>query len=93
MNTLLPLLKMDLGITHSLRDEYFLNLLKGAKNEIERKGFELDLADIEDQVLLVDYTAWNYRKRQEDVPLARNIQARIRNRIIKERVLREDALN
>jgi hypothetical protein len=43
-------------------------------------------------MLIVDYAAWAYRKRQEDVPLAMNIQHRIRNRIIQERVKKQDAI-
>lgn len=84
-DTVLKLLKMDLGITHSARDEYFLSFLNGCKSEIERKGITLDLNNLDDQILLSDYAAWMYRKRQEDVPLASNIQLRIRNRIVKER--------
>ncbi|WP_335871960.1 hypothetical protein [Bacillus sp. 2205SS5-2] len=83
---LLNLLKMDLGITHHLRDEYFVKLLDSCRAEIERKGIVLDeLNDIEDAILIADYAAWSYRKRTEDLPLSRNIQHRIRNRILKER--------
>ena len=83
--TVLKLFKSDLGITHSLKDEYFLSLLNGAKVEIERKGITLDLNNVDDQLLLSDFAAWTYRKRQEDVPMAKNIQLRLRSRIVKER--------
>ncbi|MED4016994.1 hypothetical protein [Sutcliffiella cohnii] len=88
MNNLLILLKLDLGISNNARDEYFLSLIDSSKAEIERRGITLDFQDIEDQMLVSDYAAWQYRKRQEDVPLARNIIARLRNRIIKERAKR-----
>lgn len=81
--TLLSLLKLDLGITHNLRDAYFDNLLVSSQNEIERTGITLDVSSIDDQMLIVDYAAWAYRKRQEDAPLSRNLQIRINNRIIK----------
>jgi hypothetical protein len=82
--TLLELLKLDLGITHNLRDAYFNNLLVSSQNEIERTGIVLDFSsNTDDQMLLVDYSAWSYRKRQEDVPPSRNIQIRINNRVIK----------
>lgn len=84
-DVVLKLLKMDLGITHSVRDEFFSSLLEGAKVEIARKGITLHMDSIDDQVLVSDYAAWSYRKRQEDVPLANNIQLRLRNRIVKER--------
>lgn len=81
---LLNLLKIDLGITHHLRDDYFYNLLESAKNEIERRPLSpLNFTKVDDQMLVVDYAAWTYRKRQEDSPLSRNLQIRINNRIIK----------
>jgi hypothetical protein len=82
-STLLSLLKLDLGISHNLRDSYFNKLLVSTTNEIERTGIVLDFSSDDDQLLVVDYAAWSYRKRQEDIPLSRNLQFRINNRIIK----------
>lgn len=84
MDNLLKLFKIDLGITHNLRDEYFDVLLASAKSEIESKGITLDLNEAEDIFLVLDYASWLYRKRQENVPLSRNVQFRLHNRIIKE---------
>lgn len=92
MDTLLNLLKIDLGITHNLRDAFFIQLIQGSIEEIERRGITLDLKSADDQMLIVDYAAWVYRKRQEDIPLANNIQYRLRNRIIVERVKKQDAI-
>lgn len=80
--SLLGLLKLDLGITHGLRDVYFNSLIETSENEISRMGAALDLSKADDQILLVDYAAWSYRKRLENVSLARNIQFRIHNRLI-----------
>src|SRR3954464_6577154 len=85
METILSLFKIDLGITHNLRDSFFISLIKGSIKEIERRGITLDLKAADDQMLIVDYALWTYRKRQENIPLANNIQHRLRNRIIKER--------
>jgi len=85
METVLSLLKIDLGITHTLRDTFFTALLQSSQAEIEGKGIVLDLANIEDQMLLSDYAAWKYRKRQEDIGMSRNLFVRIRNRIVKVR--------
>ncbi len=93
MDTLLNLLKLDIGITHNLRDAFFMKLLDGTMQEIKRRGITLDLNNADDQMLVVDYASWMYRKRQEDVPLATNIQHRIRNRIIKERIAKQNAIN
>lgn len=92
MNTLLNLLKLDLGITHNLRDAFFIQLLGGTIKEIERRGITLDTNSSDDQMLVVDYACWTYRKRQEDIPLASNIQHRLRNRIIKERIAKQNAI-
>jgi hypothetical protein len=93
MDTILNLLKLDLGITHNLRDAFFQSLIKASIKEIERRGITLDLKAADEQILVVDYAAWTYRKRQEDIPLANNIQHRIRNRIIKERIEKQNAIN
>lgn len=82
MDTVLELFKIDLGITHDKRDDYFRALLSAAQKELESKGITLHLETVEDQVLLSDYGAWVYRKRQENVPLAKNLQWRIRNRAV-----------
>jgi hypothetical protein len=92
MTVILNLLKIDLGITHNLRDAFFIQLINGCQKEIERRGIKLDLKAADDQMLLCDYAAWSYRKRQEDVPLANNLQHRIRNRIIKERIEKQNVI-
>lgn len=81
---MLSLLKLDLGITHNLRDTYFSKLLVAVQKELERMGIvfnEIDTPD-DDIFLIVDYAVWTYRKRQEDIPLSRNLQYRIHNRVI-----------
>ena len=85
METILELLKIDLGITHNERDTYFNALIYTAVKELKARGIDIDIEVIEDQILIADYSAWTYRKRQEDVPLARNLEWRIRNRIVKKR--------
>jgi hypothetical protein len=92
METLLSLLKIDLGITHNLRDAFFIKLIEGTLKEIQRRGIKADLNSADDQMLICDYAAWAYRKRTEDAPLAQNIQHRLRNRIIKERIEKQDAI-
>lgn len=79
---LLALLKLDLGITHNLRDSYFNKIIASSQKEIERTGIVLEWDNDDDQMLVVDYAAWSYRKRQEDIPLSRNLQIRINNRVI-----------
>ena len=87
METVLQMFKIDLGISHTVRDAYFNNFLLAQQKELESKGFVLDLTATEDIMLLSDYSAWNYRNRSENVALAKNLQLGIRNRVIKERAL------
>ena len=93
MDTLINLLKLDLGIQHNLRDAFFIQLVKGTIGEIEKRGIKLNLNDASDQMLISDYSAWVYRKRQEDLPLANNIKSRLRNRIIEERIAKQNGLS
>lgn len=86
MDSILELLKIDLGITHSKRDAYFNNLIESVIKELDQKGIKINKANVEDQMLVSDYSAWVYRKRQEDVPLSMNLTQRLRNRIVKGRV-------
>lgn len=85
METVLQLLKYDLGISSEARDIYLKALIEANQKEIEKKGIDLTLTDVEDQMLLVDYSAWKYRKRNEDVQLANNLRQRIQDRIVKAR--------
>jgi hypothetical protein len=93
MDTIINLLKLDLGIQHNLRDAFFIQLVKGTIGEIEKRGIKLNLNDASDQMLISDYSAWVYRKRQEDIPLANNIKARLRNRIIEERIAKQNGIS
>lgn len=83
--TVLEMLKVDLGINHNKRDSFLNNKLSACATELEEKGVNLDLAKTEDIMLLSDYTAWQYRHRTENVPLAKNLDLRIKNVRTKER--------
>lgn len=85
MDEVLKLLKLDLGIAHDKRDTYLLALLNSAVAELKRKNISLNLENADDQILLSDYAAWHYRKRMEDVPLAKNLKLRLANRKVKAR--------
>jgi len=87
LETVLQMFKIDLGISHNVRDAYFNNFLLACQKELEEKKIILDLTLIEDIMLLSDYASWNYRNRTENVELAKNLQLRIRNRIMRERAL------
>ena len=77
METVLQLLKIDLGITHNLRDTYFSTLIDSCKLEIEKKGIVLDLTASDDIMILSDFSAWRYRNRTDDKPIPKNIYLRL----------------
>lgn len=81
----LILLKLDLSISHNKKDDYFEACLESADKELEEKGINLNLENVEDQMLLSDYTAWRYRNREKEVGISKNLNARIMNRKVKGR--------
>ena len=85
MDEVLKLLKLDLGISHDKRDSYFIALLESAQMELSRKGIALNLTQADDVMLLSDYAAWLYRKRQEDVPMSNHLNWRLMNRKVRVR--------
>lgn len=84
MDAILELLKLDLGVTHTKRDAYFVSLINGVIATIERR-VTINVDEVEDQMLVADYAAWQYRHRQEDLPISKNLQQRLRDRIVKAR--------
>lgn len=89
---IVTMLKTDLGVTHSRRDENYTALVETAIKELARKGIHIDIetAEIDDIMLISDFAAWNYRKRMENVPLSNNLRIRIYNRVVRERAKRQD---
>lgn len=85
MEQALKLLKADLGISGTQRDEYLTQQLTAAMQDLESRGVKLDLTAADDAMLLSDLTAWMYRHRSEDVGMAKNIEYRIKNRQVKKR--------
>ncbi|MDO5559416.1 MAG: hypothetical protein Q4F95_07435 [Oscillospiraceae bacterium] len=83
--TVLNLLKIDLGISHTARDAYLNNKIAGCQEELRDKGITLDLTKADDVMLLSDYTAWQYRHRAENIPLSKSLDLRIKNAVTKER--------
>lgn len=85
----LSLLKQDLGIAHTKRDEYLTKMISSCYNELEDRGVEISQNSIDDEMLLADFAAWRYRNRDKDVPLANNLMIRIRNKQTKGRCYNE----
>ncbi len=82
MNELiLPLLKMDLDIHTTKRDEYLNTLILSAKEFIEEEGITLGQS-YGDTLLVEMYAAYLYRKRKEDVAMPRMLRSALNNRLL-----------
>ena len=82
MVEMLARLKIDLGIINStVYDERLTSLLEVAKKEIEKEGATLDLNDISDSELVIDYARYLWQSRREPMTEPRSLRWRINNRI------------
>lgn len=82
MNELiLPLLKMDLDIHTTKRDEYLNTLILSAKEFIEEEGITLGQS-YGDTLLIEMYAAYLYRKRKENVAMPRMLRYALNNRLL-----------
>lgn len=82
MEDLLARLKIDLGITNStMYDSRLTSLLQVAKKEIEKEGATLDLNDISDSELVIDYARFLWQSRREPMTEPRSLRWRINNRL------------
>jgi len=81
--TLLPLLKIDLGITATAFDSRLTNALETAMERIEAEG--ATLADTSgDRDLVLMYAAWLWRCRVDQAPMGRMLRQALNNRVIRE---------
>ncbi len=81
----LALLKQDLTISTSAYDNYLEGCIDRAEKAIEREGVTLDLEDVADVMLLVQYAAYLWRSRKgEAAAMPRSLRWEIHNRYVKE---------
>lgn len=83
MNTqILELLKVNLGIMTDKRNEYLLSIIDSVISELEsEQGIIIDNNDDLHIMFIVDFSAWRYRSRGEDV-MPRNLQFRLHNLVL-----------
>lgn len=81
----LALFKHDLGIISTAKDDYFESLITACEAELKKK-FTINLSEMEDMMLLSDFSAWRYRNRISGEAMPQNITERIRNRSIRGRL-------
>ena len=85
INEVLKLLKLDLGIKSTARDEYYTAVLQSNAKVLEKSGVKLDLSKSEDAMLLSDYCAWIIRHKETGEEMPKYLERRINNRKIKGR--------
>lgn len=81
--TMLPLLKIDLGITATAFDNRLTNALETAMERIEAEGATLENT-ASDRDLVLMYAAWLWRCRVDQAPMGRMLRQALNNRVIRE---------
>lgn len=82
MDTMLTMLKVDLGIKGTAYDERLTQYLTYSRQEIESKNVALSITDIQDQQLIVMYASWLWRRRNSGEGMSRMLRYTLNNRLI-----------
>ena len=88
-NTLLTMLKTDLGIRSTTAyDARLGQLLTAAQSAITQEGAStLDASDPLDQQLIVVYAGWLWRRRDDVAGMPRMLRGMLNNRILAEKAV------
>ena len=87
-NTMLEMLKVDLGISTTAYDNRLRQYLTAARDAIEIEGITID-ADaptVSDSNLIVMYAGWLWRKRDTAEGMPRMLRWQLNNRLFGEKV-------
>lgn len=79
--TMLAMLKIDLGISATAYDTRLGQYIQTAKDEIRREGAILSADSISDCNLVIQYAAWMWRKRDTGEGMPRMLRWQLNNRI------------
>ena len=82
---LLPMLKVDLGITGTAYDERLYQYLQNARGEIIREGITLGNCP-DDNQLVIMYAAWTWRKRDTGEGMPRMLRYALNNRVFSQKM-------
>ena len=81
-DTMLAMLKVNLGITTQAYDGRLEQYLSSAKAEIEREGVTLSPSvSVDDANLIIQYAEWMWRKRDSGEGMPRMLRWAINNRL------------
>lgn len=82
---LLPMLKIDLGITTNAYDERLTYYLTNAQKEIQREGATIG-DSVDDSQLVVMYAAWMWRRRDSGEGMPRMLRYALNNRVFSQKM-------
>lgn len=86
METMLTMIKVDLGITSTTYDARLTQYLTSAQAEIIREGAVLNLEQVDDMQLVVMYAAWMWRRRDGMDGMPRMLRYALNNKIFAEKM-------
>lgn len=84
METMLAMLKVDLGITTTAYDERLTQYLTYSQEEFARQGATYN-GSVDDMQLIVMHAAWTWRKRDTGAGMPRMVRYAWNNRILQEK--------
>ena len=84
----LPMLKVDLGITTTAYDDRLTQYLQAAVAQIEREGAVLG-NEIEAQQLVIMFAAWQWRRRDTGEGMPRMVRYALNNLILSQKMAEE----
>lgn len=87
MNELLKRLKIDIGIIGSTTyDERLTNLLEVSKVAVEKwTRKSIDVANVHDTELVIDYARWQWLTRREPTEMPRSLKYRLDCRLFEQK--------
>lgn len=89
-NTMLTMLKIDLGIASNGYDTRLAQILETSEKAIKAEGAStLDNTDLDDCQLIVMYAAWIWRNRDTGAGMPRMLRWSLNNRIFAEKAATE----
>lgn len=84
--TLLPNLKIDLGITTDAYNERLTAYLENAQKEIQREGVTIG-NEVDDDQLVIMYAAWTWRRRDSGEGMPRMLRYALNNRVFSQKMV------
>lgn len=80
---ILALLKAKLGISGTFRDEYLKHLILSVQDEIKKqKKIKIDTNRYDHMDFLIDYSAFRYDNRDNNILMPKHLQYRLHNLLI-----------